>query len=138
MGLDTNTFAFVLSRALVMRFTNTDFNKFFFKVKSYNIIYTFINYFITIFTIFNNYPYHLQLITTIIRYTNSQATSVQLQTSVIKSGSAFCFQAVNKKSSSPTMFPCVFRLLTRSHPLQLTKELPANNSVHGNVFLVMI
>ena len=45
------------SRALFIEPINTDFNKFFFKIGSYDTIHTFENYFVTMFLVFNNKQY---------------------------------------------------------------------------------
>ena len=41
------------SRALFMRPTSTEFNKFFFKTESHGTIYIFKNYFVTVFSTIN-------------------------------------------------------------------------------------
>ena len=45
------------SRALFLGSACTDFSKFFFKTESYDIIHTFKNYFVTVFSVFNNKRY---------------------------------------------------------------------------------
>ena len=59
-----NAFAFVNglrflcgSRALFMGFASMDFNKFFFKTESHDIIHIFKNYFTTVFSVFRNKRY---------------------------------------------------------------------------------
>ena len=45
------------SRALFIVLASADFSKFFFKIGSYGIIYTFKNYFVTVFSVFSNKRY---------------------------------------------------------------------------------
>ena len=59
-----NAFAFVLALcflygtcALFMKLASMDFNKFFFKIGSHGTIYTFKNYFATVFSVFSNKRY---------------------------------------------------------------------------------
>ena len=45
------------SHALFTGVTSTEFNKIFIKIRSHNTIYTFKNYFVTVFSVFNNKRY---------------------------------------------------------------------------------
>ena len=50
---NTHVYFFCESRTPFMGLVSTDFNKFFFKIRSHSTIHTFNNYFITIFSIFS-------------------------------------------------------------------------------------
>ena len=54
---DARLHFFYGSHALFMGPASTDFSKFFFKIGSYSTIHTFINYFVTVFSVFSNKRY---------------------------------------------------------------------------------